>query len=146
MSSARRSPVPLLLSFSAILCLAGCAAKKPITYRLAPQGHVLVPPGVVQPDLSQATLTVAVVQWRPSCAPDGTAITVLARKKNKVRLTILRDDLLKEPVGWLAQWTTKAEAQGCLGPHTGLNLAMRILESLPFDPSAVPFAARRQYP
>src|ERR1017187_496826 len=136
MSSARRSRFPLALALAAMVCLAGCAAKKPLTYRLAPQGRVLVPPGVVQPDLAQAKLTVTVVQWRPACAPEGTAITVLPRKKNKVRLTISRDDLLKQPVGWLAEWTTRAEAQGCLAPHTGLNLAMRILESLPFDPSA----------
>ena len=118
-----------------MLCLAGCAAKKPITYRLAPQGHVLVPPGVAQPDLAQARLTATVVQWRPSCAPEGAAITVLPRKKKQVQLTISREDLLKQPVGWLAEWTTKAEAQGCLAPHTGLVLAMRILESLPLDPS-----------
>src|ERR1039458_4735729 len=136
MSSARHSPVPLLLSLAAILCLAGCAAKKPLTYRLAPHGRVLVPPRVAKPDLSQATLTAAVVQWRAACAPDSNAITVLPRKKNKVRLTISRETLLKQPVGWLSQWTTEAEAQGCLAPHTGLNLAMRILESLPFDPSA----------
>ncbi len=135
MSSTRRSPVPLALALAAILCLAGCVAKKPVTYRLAPQGRVLLPPGVVQPDLSQATLTATVVQWRPACAPAGNAITVLPRKKNKVRLTISRDDLLKQPVGWLSEWTTRAEAQGCLAPHTGLNLAMRILESLPLDPS-----------
>jgi hypothetical protein len=136
MGCARRSAVLLLLSFAAILGLAGCAAKKPITYRLAPQGRVLVPPGVVKPDLAQAKLTAAVVQWRTACAPDSTAITVLPRKRNKVQLTISRDDLLKQPVGWLAQWTTKAEAQGCLAPHTGLVLAMRILESLSLDPSA----------
>jgi hypothetical protein len=136
MNPARRSPLPLLLSFAAVLGLAGCAARKPITYRLAPQGRVLVPPGVVQPDLAQATLTAAAVQWRPACAPDSNAITVLPRKKNRVRLTVQRDVLLKQPVGWLAQWVTDAEAQGCLAPHTGLNLAMRILESLPFDPSA----------
>src|ERR1017187_1471735 len=135
MSSPCHSPVPLALSLAAMLCLAGCAAKKPLTYRLAPQGHVLVPPGVIQPDLSEAKLTVAVVQWRTACAPDGNAITVLARKKNKVQLTVGRDDLLKQPVGWLAEWTTRAEAQDCLAPHTGLVLAMRILESLPFDPS-----------
>src|ERR1022692_4475042 len=136
MSSPCRSPVPLALALAAMLGLAGCAAKKPTTYRLAPQGHVLVPPRVIQPDLAQAQLTAAVVQWRPACAPDGNAITVLPRKKNKVLLTVSRDTLLKQPVGWLAEWTTKAEAQGCLAPHTGLNLAMRILESLPFDPSA----------
>src|ERR1035441_8380890 len=107
MSSAPRSSVPLQLSLAAMLCLAGCAAKKPTTYRLAPQGHVLVPPRVVQPVLAQAKLTGAVVQWRPSCAPDGNAITVLPRKKMKVQLTIRRDDLLKQPVGWLAEWTTK---------------------------------------
>ena|ERR1039458_5215747 len=122
MSSARHSPVPLLLSLAAILCLAGCAAKKPLTYRLAPQGRVLVPPRVAKPDLSQATLTAAVVQWRAACAPDSNAITVLPRKKNKVRLTISRETLLKQPVGWLSQWTTEAEAQGCLAPHTGLLL------------------------
>jgi hypothetical protein len=120
---------------AAIFCLAGCTPKKPVTYRLAPQGRVLVPPGVVKPDLAQAKLTADVLQWRPACAPDGTAITVLPRKKKKVQLTITRDDLLRQPVGWLAEWTTKAEAQGCLAPHTGLVLAMRILESLPFDPS-----------
>jgi hypothetical protein len=136
MSSACRSPVPLSLALAAMLGLAGCAAKKPTTYRLAPQGHVLVPPRVIQPDLAQAKLTVAVVQWRPSCAPDGNAITVLPRKKKKVQLTISRENLLKQPVGWLSQWTTQAEAQGCLAPHTGLHLAMRILESLPLDPSA----------
>jgi len=137
MRSDRRSPGTLALALAAAtFFMAGCAAKKPLTYRLAPQGHVLVPPGVVQPDLSQATLTVGVVQWRPACAPDSNAITVLPRKKNKVRLTITRDILLKQPVGWLSQWTTETEAQGCLAPHTGPLLAMRILESLPLDPSA----------
>lgn len=135
MNGARRSWLLPLLNLAGILCFTGCAAKKPLTYRLVPQGRVLIPPGVIQPDLAQARLTAAVLQWRPACAPDSNAITVLPRRKNKVQLTVLRDNLLKQPVGWLAEWTTRAEAEGCLAPHTGLNLAMRILESLPFDPS-----------
>ena len=118
-----------------MIWLAGCAAKLPVDYRLAPQGSVLVPPGVAQPDLAQAKLTETVLQWRAACAPDSNAITVLVRKKNKIQLTITREDLLRQPVGWLAEWTTKAEAQGCVAPHMGLALAMRVLESLPLDPA-----------
>jgi hypothetical protein len=128
--------IPSSLILATVLTLAGCGPKKPITYRLAPQGRVLLPPGVVEPELAEAKMEVQVVKWQPACAPEGDAITVTpGKKKRTVMLTISRAALLKQPVGWISEWTATAEAQGCLAPQSSVLLAMRVVESVPIEPS-----------
>jgi len=128
---------PLLALLAALLLSAGCAARGPQTWRLVPQdrGQVLVPPGIRAPAVTQATFGAAAPSWRIPCAPAGNAVTVQKRGK-RIRVTVARDALLKQPAGWLAEWTASAEAQGCLAPGAGLEFAMRILDSVPLDPSA----------
>jgi hypothetical protein len=120
-----------------VLLLAGCAARGPRTWRLVAQdrGQVLVPPGVATAAVPQTTFIVAAPSWRAGCAPAGDAVTI--RKQGKrVRITVARDPLLKQPAGWLADWTAEAEAQGCLAQGTGLEFAMRIVDAAPLDPQA----------
>ena len=120
-----------------LLLSAGCAARGPQTWRLAPQdrGQVLVPPGIAATAVAQATFVAAAPLWRAPCAPTGSAVTVQKRGK-RVRLTVARDPLLTEPAGWLGDWTAQAEAQGCLTQGSGIEFAMRIADSVPLDPSA----------
>ena len=54
----------------------------------------------------------------------------------RVGVTVSREELIKQPAGWLAEWTARAEAQGCLAQGTEMNFAMRILEAVPLDPGA----------
>lgn len=120
-----------------VLAGAGCAVRPPRTYRMAPQdrNRVLVPPGVSTPAASQGIFTMDAVAWRSSCDSGGDAVAIQPNKK-RIRATVTRDALLRQPSGWLSQWTADAEAQGCLAPGAGLELATRVVESVPLDPSA----------
>ncbi|MGO9263194.1 MAG: hypothetical protein ACLQU1_43985 [Bryobacteraceae bacterium] len=120
-----------------LLLSAGCAVRGPQTWRLVPQdrGQVLVPPRIAGPAVAQATWVAAAPLWRAPCAPAGNAL-VFQKRGKRVRVTVAREALLQQPAGWLAEWTASAEAQGCLPQGTGLEFAMRILDSVPLDPSA----------
>jgi len=113
----------------------GCAVRQ--TYRLIAQGggRVLIPPGVSKPDVGQRTFTAGIAAGRGSCAPAEGAIAIQPRH-GRVRVTVTRDPLLKQPAGWLSAFAAQAESQGCIAPGEGLKLAERIVESLPLDPRA----------
>jgi hypothetical protein len=132
------APRFLALALLATLLLsAGCAARGPQTWRLVPQdrGQVLVPPRIAAPAVSEATFAARVPSWRDPRAPAGNAL-VFQKRGKRIRVTVAREALLQQPAGWLAEWTASAEAQGCLPQGTGLEFAMRILDSVPLDPSA----------
>src|ERR1035441_1839123 len=124
------------LWFAALLVASGCAVHKPQTYRLAPAAstHILVPPGIATADVARGSLSIEPPKGR-SCTPAGDAVAV-QRRGGKLRLSVGRDCLGKQPPGWLRQWAAEFEAQGCIAAGTGLDFAARILETLPFDPSA----------
>jgi hypothetical protein len=66
------------------------------------------------------------------CAPEGGIQLQPVRKK--LRVTVDRDALLKQrQPGWLADWSMRAEAQGCVALGRGEELAELILESAPMD-------------
>ncbi|MGA9623005.1 MAG: hypothetical protein WBL65_06875 [Bryobacteraceae bacterium] len=121
----------LLLS----LVTTGCAVRQ--TYRLVKQGagSVLIPPGVSRPDVAQRTFTADIAAGHGSCGPAEGAIAIQSRH-GRVRITVTRGPLLKQPAGWLSAWTAQAEAQGCIAAGEGLKLAARIVEALPLDPRA----------
>jgi len=118
-----------------LIITTGCAFRQ--RYRLVKQnaGSVLIPPGVSKPDVAQRTFTVNIGAGRGSCAPAEGAVAIHARH-GRVRVTVTRDPLLKQPAGWLNAWTAQAESQGCIAAGEGLKLAARIVESLPLDPRA----------
>jgi hypothetical protein len=122
----------LLLS---IVITSGCVVRQ--TYRLVKQnaGSVLIPPGVSKPDIGQRTFTADIAPGRGSCTPAEGAVAIQSRH-GRVRVTVSRDLLLKQPPGWLSAWTAQAESQGCVAAGEGLKLAARIVESLPLDPRA----------
>jgi hypothetical protein len=116
---------------------AGCVHKPALnSYRLLRQnaGPVLVPPGVARPDLSLRTFVADIPAGKRTCAAEG-GIEVQPWKK-KIRVTLNRDALLdqREP-GWLAAWSMRAEAQGCIALGRGQDLANLIVESAPMDPA-----------
>src|ERR1039457_5844476 len=113
----------------------GCAVRQ--TYRLVNQGtgRVLIPPGISRPDVGQRTFTADIAAGRGSCPPAEGAIAIQSRH-GRVRVTVTRDPLLRQPPGWLSTWTAQAESQGCITAGEGLKLAARIVESLPLDPRA----------
>jgi len=119
-----------------MLALSGCAARNPQTYRLVPSANaqVLVPPGVASADVARATITISKAKDAPCSSPER-AIAV-ERHGGKLRLLVARDALVKQPVGWLRRWTAELESSGCIPAGTGLDLAARILQSIPMDPSA----------
>lgn len=125
------------LVLAAGLLLAGCAARGPQTWRLAPRDRslVLAPPGIATPDVAQTRFAAMAPAWRAACAPAGDAVLVQKRGP-RVRVTVKREALVMQPAGWLAEWTAAAEAQGCLAQGAGMEFAMRILDSAPLDPSA----------
>jgi len=128
------------MSASAVLfilvCATGCAIhRKSIqTYRLIPEGsnQILVPPGVAKPDLAQRTFNADVTAVRGKC-PSSPGPVAIARKRKRTRVTVTREALLKQPAGWLSEWTADLESQGCIAPGAGTKLAEQIVEALPFD-------------
>ena len=120
----------------AFLACTGCAVHRPAfqTYRLVKRdtSQILIPPGVATPDVAQRKFTAEVIAGdRPCVAAE--AIAIQARKK-RVVVTVRRDTLVKQPAGWLSDWTAEIEAQRCLAAGEGLKLANRIAES-PRQPS-----------
>lgn len=123
---------------SAILACAGCSVHKPIfqTYRLSQQGagQVLIPPGVASPDVAQRTFAADVTAGPGACASVVGAVGIRVRNK-RIQVTVRRDFLVRQPPGWLGDWTAELESQGCLAAGEGPKLADRIAESLPLGPN-----------
>jgi hypothetical protein len=105
------------------LLLTGCAVRQPATWRLS--GRTLMPPGVAA-DASQRTFTTP-IRGKSLC-PETDALT-LEPHRSRLRVTVHRDALLKQPRGWLTTWTEQAEVQGCIAPGQGALLAVRIVEA-----------------
>jgi hypothetical protein len=124
--------------FFALLAWTGCAVHKPAfqTYRLVNRGggQIMIPPGMVTPDVAQRKFKADVATAGQPC-PATEAIVIQPRKQRAV-VTVRRDTLVKQPAGWLSAWTAEIEAQRCLAPGAGLKLADRIAESLPLEPNA----------
>ena len=106
------------------LVLSGCAVRQPATWRLS--GRTLMPPGVAA-DAPQRTFT-APIKAKSHC-PETDAITVEPHGP-RLRVTVHRDALVKQPRGWLTTWTEQAEIEGCIAPGQGALLAARIIESI----------------
>jgi hypothetical protein len=85
--------------------------------------------------LAQRTFVADIAAGKRTCAPEG-GIGLQPWKK-KIRVTVNRDALLKQrQPGWLADWSMRAEAQGCVALGRGEELAELILESVPMDSAA----------
>ncbi len=56
-------------------------------------------------------------------------------RNKRIRVTVRRGTLVRQPPGWLGDWTAELESQGCLAAGEGLKLADRIAESLPLEPN-----------
>src|SRR5579863_7933318 len=123
-----------LLPPALVLLAAGCAHPPAFTtYRLVPQA--LVPPGVASPDLSKRTFVAPVARGKNPCRNDAGSIQLQARG-SKLRVTVDRDALAqqKQP-GWLNDFTTRAESEGCIATGQGQKLGQAIVESIPLDPA-----------
>ena len=130
-----------LLRFAFALALlaagAACVHRSALnTYRLTRQDNaaILVPPA--SPRLAD------IPPGTGHCAEEGGIELQPAGKK--LRVTVDRGALLnqREP-GWLAGWSIRAEAAGCIPAGRGAELAEWIVESTPMDTAA---ATRLLYP
>jgi hypothetical protein len=114
----------------------GCAIHKaPIrTYRLVPAAvnPVLIPPGIANAEVAQRTFNANVAAGRGQCPSTPGPITIQTRGKS-IRVTVTRELLLQQPIGWLNEWTADLESQGCIAPGTSPKLAEQIAEALPLD-------------
>ncbi len=117
--------------------LTGCAAHRPAiqTYRLVKHGsgEVLIPPGVLSPDVAGRTFkTGAIAGSGPCAAAEG---IVMQRRGKRLQVAVTRDALISHPPGWLTAWSGRLEQQGCIGSGEGLRFAEQIAQSLPLDPA-----------
>lgn len=119
------------LLFLLVVC-AGCVPK-PSTYRL--RGPIVVPPRVVNPELSRSTFAAGIPAGDGPCHLESDAIRI-RRTGRTLRVTVDRDALLKQPPGWLGDWGLRSEAEGCAGSGLGDALAHRVVQSLPLDSAA----------
>ena len=70
-----------------------------------------------------------------NCSRQGGPLEI-RRRGNTVRVTATSADLAGKPAGWLRDWTTARESEGCLAAGEGLKLGERIVESMALDPAA----------
>ncbi len=137
MSAGRVAALPL---FAMLLPGVGCLARGPQAYRLAAlrtpddRSRILTPPGVANAAASRAVLRVDGISWRPECSPAGNGVEISARGR-RARVTVARDELSRQPAGWLSRVTAEMEAQGCLAQGGAQKLTARILEAVPLDPA-----------
>ena len=115
-----------------VILSAGCAVKQPapLTYRLMSQ--VLVPPGVPNATVGQASF-VASVSVR-SCGVSGPIL--LQTRGKRTRIAVGTEELVKEPGDWLSKWAVELEAKRCVAPGDGWKLARQVTESVPMDSRA----------
>jgi hypothetical protein len=133
MTSNRINSATVLFLF---VCATGCAIHRQSiqTYRLVPEGanNILVPPGVASVDLDRRTFNTDVAAVRGKC-PSSPEPIAIEKKRKRTRVTVRREALLKQPAGWLSEWTADLESQGCIAPGAGTKLAEQIVETLPLD-------------
>jgi hypothetical protein len=117
----------------------GCAIRQPapVTYRLIARNSdaVLVPPGVADAGVEQGTF-ITTVGVRSCMASTSGPITIQVRG-TRARVIVRRDELLKEPEGWLGKWAAGLSDRGCITPGDEWTLANEVAESVPMDPRAV---------
>jgi len=119
----------------ALLGTAGCAPhRQPMTYRLVKTdtGQVLVPPRVLNPDLAQRTFRSDVTAGSGKC-PSSPGLPTIRTHDDRIDVTVTREMFLRQPVGWLSEWTANLESQGCIAPGTGPKVAEQIAAALPLD-------------
>jgi hypothetical protein len=130
-----------LKHFAALLVMlaaTGCATHRAAlhSYRLLGTGssQVLVPPGMEKPETSQRTFDADVSKGNGTCPSSSGGIGVRPSRK-RVRVTVTQEELRNRPAGWLTEWATSLESQGCIAPGAGPQLAEQIAEALPLDPN-----------
>jgi len=126
------------LLLCAVMACSGCAIRQPglQTYRLVPVGadSVLVPPGVKGAAVKERAF-LADVPAKECQSVTGGAISIRVRA-GKLRITLHREELEKEPANWLSAWAARLEEQGCTPAGSSWKLASEIADSIPLDTRA----------
>jgi hypothetical protein len=95
--------------------------------------QILVPPDLAGADVTQRTLKTDLTPGGLRCQIQQGGIALRSRGKRGY-ITINRDSLAQQPSGWLGSWATQLEQQQCVAPGGGMDLAVRIADSVPLDP------------
>jgi hypothetical protein len=122
------------LSLILLLVATGCSVHKTGAYRLVPAAvnPVLIPPGVANPDVTQRTFNANIAAGPGRCPSTSGPVTIQSSGK-RIRVTVVRELLLQQPIGWLNEWTADLESRGCIAPGASPKLAEQITEALPLD-------------
>ena len=122
----------------AFVTVTGCATHRAAlhSYRLLGTGsnQVLVPPGVAKPEILQRTFDAEAPGGTGTCPLRSSGLSI-RKSKQRVRVTVTQETLRNRAAGWLTEWATGLESQGCIAPGAGPRLAEEIAEALPLDPS-----------
>lgn len=113
-----------------------------MTYRLVrtDASQILVPPRVAKAGLAQRIFNTHVGVVSANCpALSGGASglspspVVIQTKGKHIRVTVSRELLVRQPTGWLSEFTAGIESQGCIAPGASPKLAEEIAAALPLD-------------
>jgi hypothetical protein len=124
--------------FFVLLSAGGCAHRPLMTYRLVrtDASQILIPPRVAKLDLAVRTFSTdvgAVSGKCPSLSGSSPSPITIQTKRKRVQVTVTKELLLRQPTGWLSEWTAGLESQGCIAAGAGPKLADEIATALPLD-------------
>jgi hypothetical protein len=134
----------VVLCSAAWLAVSGCAARSgAASYRLfaQPEQRLLIPPGVKDAAVTRRSIEFRTAAGAGACGqgepqregqPQGEdAVRLQRRRPGRLRLTVDRDALEKQPAGWLTQWAAALERRGCIASGEGLRLATSLAHAVP---------------
>src|SRR5262249_46986115 len=114
----------LLALANTVVWAIACVHPTSSSWRLA--NNTLIPPGLSSPTLMRTTVKATATRSR-ACPPQ------IRIGRRQVAIKIVRRDLTNREPGWLAEWTSDLEAQGCIAPGEAFRLANAIAQSLPLE-------------
>lgn len=117
------------------LLMSSCAVKQPQVYRLVTRdgGNLLVPPGAMSAPVPERIFT-SQVRVVGKCAGDRGPVRIEARGK-RLKVTVNREQLGRQPSAWLRQWAASLEASGCIAAGMEWTLATEVAESVALEPN-----------
>jgi hypothetical protein len=95
---------------------------------------VLIPPGVANPDVLERTFKTDAGAGQGKCPPASGGVAI-RKTGSRLQVTVFKEELLKQPSGWVFEQLAELESAGCVAPAYSEKLAEAIATSVPMPPA-----------